>query len=429
MRSNRGALFAVAISIVNSASAGPTLDDIVNRLPVGSSLPESIYSHYSVNEIAESLVRMKSVREGRGAVAALNEFSIALIFHERDLEDIGSHGFRNLFQTGKSSGSTDFKAREIAEDEGIGLKLGMSSAGVAVRPKYALANPNFTERTSDGLEGAFGPALRQYGSVVAVLKDDVKRRATWTNGDTLAATSGGRPHSWNPFTVSASATANAVDFYYEAQVLGSVTLDDVDHFIVLDDGKYFAKNDNFIFRLQRYLRPIYLGHYGGGQDMSIVEKGENLFGKFRRDPRKTFDIGYARDQSHFGEIHTFDQIVFDGRIYSVKEKEHKYFGRVRRASGGALVEIGTLYSFVYTLTGEDGDVVYLYVADTSSEFFTRVFERFFGTSSHSVWSKNLIDGLDDEVGETLPPVSEEFKNDFFNFSKIRNCVSAMLRRF
>jgi hypothetical protein len=105
-----------------------------------------------------------------------------------------------------------------------------------LRPKYAQVNFTADRELGGGtIDSSF------YGDVIAVLKNDAKRRSTWTIVDSLNAASHGlervRRIQSTFYRLDFPTDVKNDDDYNEAQVFGEVTLDDVAYFIVLSKRK------------------------------------------------------------------------------------------------------------------------------------------------------------------------------------------------
>ena len=70
-----------------------------------------------------------------------------------------------------------------------------------------------------------------YGDVFAKLKDEVKKRSTWTSGDSLGQAD--TPESIHTFFLKTSNVISVPDHsYFEAQIWGELCLEDVDYMLV-----------------------------------------------------------------------------------------------------------------------------------------------------------------------------------------------------
>jgi hypothetical protein len=165
-----------------------------------------------------------------------------------------------LYQTGHSAGMEDTQKRFQVESDLTGIKteVAYNVSGNfleneyinPIRPKYAF----FGDKNASG---RLIPAYSDYGDVIAVLKNEVKKRSTWTQGDSLNLKYYFKKNI-NEFvhTFYDNTANNLVRFgnYYETQIWGPVTLNDVDHLLV---GCFGNKPDhNFYAALKQFSIPI-----------------------------------------------------------------------------------------------------------------------------------------------------------------------------
>jgi hypothetical protein len=176
------------------------------------------------------------------------------MFHSQNFDKIIKNGFLNQHQTGTSGGLVGEEIpqrRAHAEDSILGLKIEktynaeLTNPWHELRPKYAYYTlPNYSA-SMDAQTYTW-----RYGDTIAVLKRNILKRTTFSNGDSLDALHAFKIHrgeSGNDvrFHSSSSVLAPETSFrsnsYYEAQVWGKITITDVDYFLV----NCLGNTDNF----------------------------------------------------------------------------------------------------------------------------------------------------------------------------------------
>jgi SPP1 gp7 family putative phage head morphogenesis protein len=191
--------------------------------------------------------------------------------------------FKNQFDTKKSGGLLDFSRRKTAEKAVFDLDVNISNQQ---RPIYGYITDNFTlkkvgfgEDTKEYLDtvlSLWNSRTSQYGSIKVVLKDSVKNRATATIGDSLSRNIIGdnllnpKPDLSNMGLYRYGAPTGNVgvpDFsYFEAQVKGGVTLDDVEAiYLPFTSGK----NDLTAEAIEKIRQAV----KASGRDIKIIELG------------------------------------------------------------------------------------------------------------------------------------------------------------
>ena len=228
----------------------------------GDWIPNHVAEQYDSRIVAASLVRRMGKEENDLASDPDYDFyrdsKIQIAFWERLIEPIANGCFKNQHQTHSSGGMYDGYSRAALENRMIRLKLEPSYDGDPanpvhkIRPKYAylgLQKPKPSVRTRfDSI----------YGNIVAVFKDEVKDRTTFTPGDSLVVDASETRtlhyRSATPLELQA--------VYWEAQVWGELCVRDVDYFLV--DCEYLSDvSAQGIERLKALRRPIYkclVGH-------------------------------------------------------------------------------------------------------------------------------------------------------------------------
>jgi hypothetical protein len=153
-------------------------------------------------------------------------------FPETSLPGIVKNGILNIHQTHKTGGANKKEKRALFEASMIGAifeeKYDSSKDNEAhyMRPKYTILDvsgvPYYKNYHSNGLN---------YGRIVAVLKDNVKKRATWAPGDTL--------DFYVPTFTFKTEMREVFEAqgYFEAQVWGELDLRDIKEFWIPSDLK------------------------------------------------------------------------------------------------------------------------------------------------------------------------------------------------
>lgn len=230
--------------------------DEILRIPHNGVFQENLLQQYDSRSAGESIVRRlyqkeKSYKERFGSLLKsrydlpydlFKESEIHLRFQEVDLENVLSAGILNLHQTGKSNANYAPDRRVEFEDKFIQIKLGTGPLANQLRPKYAVV-----DLTRNANLGKFKEPLKWYGNIVAVLKDEVKKRATWTEDDSFENyTVGPKTFYTDTFNKLNRGT------YVEAQIWGELDIRDFDHFLI--NGEISFENLN---KLKEVGLPIY----------------------------------------------------------------------------------------------------------------------------------------------------------------------------
>ncbi len=209
------------------------IPEIMSLAP-DSEVPSVVYSKYSAESIATSLVqRLRKMIDGRQEGSPFFNFfgasEITVAFNGRDFDRIHGGCFKNQHQTGSSSGIYDPNRRAMMEDAFIQAKLeaqyNPDPASVAndVRPKYS-----YLSLQESRPELSIASYSKRYGNVVALARDEVKVRSTFTPGDSLD-THGAGLHTFFLLDAPAQRTGGQ---YWEAQVWGPLCEKDVEAWLV-----------------------------------------------------------------------------------------------------------------------------------------------------------------------------------------------------
>lgn len=218
-------------------------------------LPAEILKKYDRRQIGASIVERlrrynsKHLRPSGLAYDFKVGSEIQIYFPAAAIEDVLSLGFLNQHQIFSTGGTLNPEVRAILEDQLALLTLdpnyrwGREYSMNAMRPVYA--NLDLTADLNLGIASSNGAF--QYGEVVAILKDSVKERSTWTKGDSLDGAL--KPRT---FSEKQMGDVDPTTPFLEAQVWGGVDLRDISEFRV-PPGFSAAKLE----QLKRAGLPIY----------------------------------------------------------------------------------------------------------------------------------------------------------------------------
>lgn len=225
----------------------------IMSLPDNATVPADVYTKYSPDLIAASLVaRLHNADESKdNAEHPVYDYKadtmIQMKFNASNIGPIKkTDGFLNQHQIDHSDGDLEPGRRAEIENTLIRMRLesnyktGIKNPVNDVRPKYSFLT--FQKDTNGQQRGHFS---RQYGNVVAVFKDEIKDRATFTAVDSL---DGDMDSNGN--IVYGRVAAHTFDYrstqrlnkipdpnqdggdYWEAQMWGNVSLHDVNYFLI-----------------------------------------------------------------------------------------------------------------------------------------------------------------------------------------------------
>ncbi len=172
-----------------------------------------------------------------------DEIELLCIFPEKYIDSLLSKGQLNLHQVKHSRGVCDAAVRAHAEDFMVGIHLeNKYNEDPAchlqfLRPKYGFVN--FLKPSGIKVNPY---RLLQYGTVIIVYNDDVKRRSSYTFGDSLASYCEAWEitlHPLDPRPTTMLRPPGEDDFancrYVEAQIWGPVELKDIKEFRIPAD--------------------------------------------------------------------------------------------------------------------------------------------------------------------------------------------------
>lgn len=210
----------------------------IMSLQQGDTVPLALYDQYPATQLARTVVFKKYLEDEKPAsdeveIAAYDYYrdsEIQLAFESKILDLIAKNGFLNTHQVKKKGGFYQ-EARTKAEDGFLGYHLNSPEKSAELRPKSAYFSLTAGRPEQHPLAAAQGLKVG-YGDVLAVFKDHVKDRTTFTTGDSIGRQRTGvrtlRFRSREALKYEGPAGLN----YFEAQVWGPLTLKDVSHFLV-----------------------------------------------------------------------------------------------------------------------------------------------------------------------------------------------------
>ncbi len=248
--------------------AWPLLKD----LDLDPALKPAHFARYKVDVIAKTLVYWNFQKSERPLITDEDVASVVvgsrtlydqgyplMAVSEASIPFIAQGGFRNLHQTGKCQDCVNKpELRSKVEDRLMRAKIETSYSSEfpdrpenRLRPKYAYGA--FEKDLQGSLDVNPNIALNAYGNVYIAFKDRVKQRALIGNGDSLEASVYGVLNSPQVYSSGIAIKsivfhtyywiAKKLDFkrqfelmspstYYESQIWGNLTLDDVAYFLV-----------------------------------------------------------------------------------------------------------------------------------------------------------------------------------------------------
>ncbi|MDG0816480.1 hypothetical protein [Bdellovibrio svalbardensis] len=234
--------YIAGVSIV-LALICPSWAYAINEISARDILSKEFLTETDTRTVGEGLANYIFNANDKGSTAGeveydfLKKSELLIIFRSEHLEPILREGFLNIHDTQVSSLGYPLFLEELPrqrakhEDALLGLKIERSyklkpgNPINKIRPKYALL------QLTDSVElGKWQTSGSMYGDIIAVLKPETKRRATWTYADTLANKKL-RPSSFNRKSIQPQ-TSGSNQCYLEAQIWGELDIKDVSHFLV-----------------------------------------------------------------------------------------------------------------------------------------------------------------------------------------------------
>lgn len=272
-----GVLIVLTLGCQSSAYAN-------NEISTNNILSKDFVSATDTRTVGENLANhvfnKNDTESAKGEVEYdfLKKSELLLIFRSEHLNSILSNGFLNIHDTQVSSLTFPIVLEELPEqrakheDTLLGLKIEPSYIFKAgnpknkIRPKYALLQ--LTEPIELGKWQTTGS---MYGDLIAVLKPETKRRATWTYGDSLANKKL-RPSSFYRKSIQPQVSLGNQN-YMEAQIWGELDIRDVSHFLV-DSA---TVSDETFERLKSTGLPIYHRNRVTEYNRTVFKKDRLLY--------------------------------------------------------------------------------------------------------------------------------------------------------
>lgn len=208
----------------------------VMKLNFYDTIGNEIYQKYDSKIIALSLIHWIRVKKGEtterpGDYDFLHDTRIAMAFNYKDFGAIRKSGFLNQHEVGKTGGIYSPNRRANLENGFLNLKMepyygSYGSQVHKVRPKYSYLLLD-KHRPDMGLTRMYS----QYGNVVAIFDESIKRRATFTAGDSLDTNA-----SFQSLYTFWYRSKNTLQLrsgeYWESQIWGEIKVNEVDYFLV-----------------------------------------------------------------------------------------------------------------------------------------------------------------------------------------------------
>lgn len=207
------------------------LPEIFDLNPKGE-ISSADFKDYNSKDIARTLIqKIHRERENDRNISKpdydfLKDTRIAIQFNLGNLDSILRKGFLNQYETKASNGSYDPSKRRWLENSFLGMDLKAEERLDHFRPKYAYV-------LLDKYRKKMGPVrlIGEYGDVVAVLKQSVKYRSTFTVGDSLDIKADSRDVRTFYFK-SKKVLELEASLYFEAQIWGTLDFRDVYYLLV-----------------------------------------------------------------------------------------------------------------------------------------------------------------------------------------------------
>jgi hypothetical protein len=248
-------LFLVQLSTTVLAEVPAQLRTLVAGLKKGQSVPPIWYKRYSTKVIAEALLdRHRSFATG----SIDTKSKIVRFLQWKDFnEQINGGEFTTHFQKKLPERGLSKNERLLVEDGIFKAPLGVSPQDLKLRPKYGYMIREGMSKLHDS----------NYGPVVVVFKNNVKKRSTFMNGDSLNMYSVNRlqgidkekistltPHTFYEDLNTVPPLHNQ-ESYYEVQMFGEINLEDVEEIWFPEATEYI--NEKTYRVLENSKLPIY----------------------------------------------------------------------------------------------------------------------------------------------------------------------------
>jgi hypothetical protein len=213
-------------------------------------IPDYVYERFSTELISASLVRRyHNQNEGsnvRGLFDYRSHTMIQMRLPEAVIDSVVQFGFINQHQIKYTHGAYDPVRRDQVESSLLKIQFereytyGYENPANFIRPKYGFLT---YDKDSDGEQR--GKFEKSYGNIVVTFKNEIKDRTTFTGVDALNGNYDANGnvsiglvkaysfdvHSAQQLHKIADPSGSSEDFW-EAQIWGNLTLQDVDYFMV-----------------------------------------------------------------------------------------------------------------------------------------------------------------------------------------------------
>lgn len=258
----RAVLALLAFSVFTSSEGAPPrpkkIIPEIQKLGSGELIPEAVLRQYDSRTIGENLAYRLYLQyekadpnpAGSVPVNIMEDSTLYLRFPEEKVAEVLGKGFLNFFQTRETLGTPAMGFRVQAERRIIDVSFdkelewkgnflaNQHSSVHFLRPKYGTIS--FSTKKSLGTKFE---DTSQYGSLIAVMKDEVKLRTTLSPTDCLGIfsfnfDSFAKPEvpvdrrRKNQSTFYGSSIYVRDGIYFDAQIFGALNLSDVAYFAI-----------------------------------------------------------------------------------------------------------------------------------------------------------------------------------------------------
>jgi len=236
-----------------------------------------------------------------------SEAQIMMMVPASAIDSIAKYGFLNQHVTHTTAGLNSQRVRFEVEQDLSMMRLPYSNKARELLPKYAMLNV---------LRDDFGTVplpIEQYGRIVFVFKDSVKRRTTWTYDDSLILKKNKMLTAQT--TRYKKNETNKCAEYCEAQVWGALDLSDVDHIMV-------PVGDEISSSLQKLGLPIYRMDPKPKTATGVVKYTRLNQEPFGNAPiTATADLTPESDEARRNRMHSASLISWDKKLGSKSPTE------------------------------------------------------------------------------------------------------------
>lgn len=216
------------------ASKVATLAERQAPLSKRSYITPEEYRKFTSREIGEKLIQKihQACDEQRGEKTGPtigDQSDIMMYVPSGVLDSVAKYGFQNQHITRTTKGCNCREMRWSQENILSGTLHSYSSKAKDVLPKYSALNV----RNKDFFSYAGSGSANEYGDVIFVFKEDVKKRSSWTRTDSLGASPFRGSNVVSTFGFKEKQPANfKCAGYCETQIWGELDLSDVEYAIV-----------------------------------------------------------------------------------------------------------------------------------------------------------------------------------------------------